>query len=213
MNETGKLGRDALELYKNAILSSNIISSSNHLGDFYAQNPGSWSNGHVKQHLGAFNISDANSLRQQLEWLITHGFREQFEQLRMLLVAIPEASHATIIESETSPERRRQMSIVRDYMWRVSPAGIAAFDCSTAMFCCCGGKQVFTIEEAEHWSFIERIVQLTRELFSNWRDYLISLSIGSQFATKANVDYVGINKAVLAKLLASEHSLLRQVEL
>ncbi|MDO3676369.1 DUF1266 domain-containing protein [Paenibacillus ehimensis] len=161
-----------------------------------------------------WNIANTQELKQNVEWTIAIGARKEFGELYNWLSSVSEAERASIGQTTADPARKHQLSVVRQYVWRMPTAGIAAYDYSMAVFRACAGQKLGYITEQEKWAYIEEVIPLVKDDFSNWKDYLYSFNVGAVFTSRLlNADYISENGVLLTKLLFSRNDSFRRASL
>ncbi|WP_028548586.1 DUF1266 domain-containing protein [Paenibacillus sp. UNC451MF] len=185
--------------------------------DYHVQNP-NWiytKRSYLRNLFKHWEIENADTLKENIKHSITIGQRKEFEDISCILSSLSEDGRLKYIESETGDANRKyKLTIVNQYLGRMPSGGIAAVDYTWTVFKCCAGLKMDYLTEEEKWSNIGEVIQIVKSNYSNWKDYLVSFTVGSAFnSINRNSDYISENKAVLTKLFVSHSSPLRQAHL
>ncbi|WP_179135892.1 DUF1266 domain-containing protein [Paenibacillus sp. 32352] len=183
-------------------------------GDYHVQNP-EWiysKRSFMRNMFAHWGVGSSDELKQNIEWSLATGQRKEFDDMTLLLSSLSEQDRMRYLESQKGDTAQSfKMSIVNSYLGRMPAGGIAANDYTWAVFKCCAGHKMDYLTEDEKWTYIGDIIQLVKSQYSNWKDYLISFTVGGAFnSTLQSSDYISENRAIITKLLVSDYSPLRQ---
>ncbi|WP_239617738.1 DUF1266 domain-containing protein [Cohnella mopanensis] len=214
MNISTAEAQETAQLYIDALSAMCIVGKH---GDYHVQNP-NWiftKRNYLRNLCQHWEVGNSDELKDNIKWSLSVGHRKEFEDMNLALSTQPESDRSHYIEMEKdNPTRRYKLSIVNDYLERMPPGGIAATDYTWAVFKCCAGFKLDYLTEEEKWKYINEIIAIIRSNYTNWKDFLISFTVGSAYTSlNRSADYISENKALLAKLLVSPYSPLRKVKL
>ncbi|WP_054975373.1 DUF1266 domain-containing protein [Paenibacillus sp. A3] len=210
---TDTAARKALNDYVEAMTSLCIVGK---FGEYFLHNPEMLfeRRSGLRGMFKFWDIADAQGLKQNLEWTITAGARKEFAELYNRLSSVSEAERASIGQNTDDPARKHMLSVVRQYLWRVPTAGIAAHDYSMAVFRACAGRKLGYLTEQEKWAYIGVVIPMVKGDFSSWKDYIYSFHIGAVFRSHLlNADYISENSILLTKLLFTRNDSFRRATL
>jgi hypothetical protein len=160
-----------------------------------------------------WDVKDADSLKEMLNWLLCEGRRENYERQAYYLSALPESERLRYIGSLKEEKLRTEFSIVHYYLRRLPAGGIAAVDFAWCAFMCRAGLEFHYMGQDDYWTYLLQITRAAQRSYSGWSEYVNGFAAGVQYVdADLTFDYVSRNRPVLTKLLASPHSPYRQVD-
>lgn len=163
--------------------------------------------------LDNWDVKDADSLKEMLNWLMCEGRRENYTRQAYYLSALPESERTRFIESLKEEKLRTEFTIVHYYLRRLPPDGIAAVDFAWCAFMCQAGLTFDYMGKEDYWTYLLQIARAAQRSYSGWGEYVNGFAAGVQYVDcDPTFDYVSRNQSVLTKLLASPHSPYRQVD-
>lgn len=126
-----------------------------------------------------WRIHNKEELLSALEWIREGGHRVAFEQMRTFMNALSEADQWKCIHS-LNPEtgRYHEYLVVKTYMYKLPPAGIAAWDWGRYANLCRKSAYVGFITEVEAEQFILEAALEAQSAYSSWKEYAVAFLAG-----------------------------------
>ncbi|MNN43764.1 hypothetical protein D3C81_1580180 [compost metagenome] len=164
--------------------------------------------------LARYDISNAQELKKCIDWNISVGKRNEFSRFDRELSLLMEADRIRRIESEENPEEQYRLNVANDYLRRMPHGGIGAYDYSFTAFYCLIGRQLGWLTKDETWSYIEKLVLLAKQNYSDWHEYCIGFVVGLEYCSQnTNFNYVKEGKNRIMRLLNFLDSPMVQIKL
>ncbi|WP_282935557.1 DUF1266 domain-containing protein [Paenibacillus sp. RC67] len=214
MNASAVNAKFASQPYIDALTAMCIVGRD---GDYHVQNP-NWiysKRNYLRNFCNHWGVGSSDELKENISWSLKVGSRAEFADMSRTLSVLSESDRTRYIELEKdNPTQSYKLSIVNEYLGRMPAGGIAANDYAWVVFKCCAGYKMDYLTEEEKWTYLNEVIQTVKSRYSNWKDFLISFSVGSAFiSVNQSADYISENKALLTKLLTSHYSPLWQANL
>ncbi|MCA1293852.1 DUF1266 domain-containing protein [Paenibacillus sp. alder61] len=160
------------------------------------------------------HIDTPEQLKQHLEWQMSVGLREEFDNMYQELILLPEAERGRRIASGSDPLIRHKMSVVNHYLRRMPAGGLTGYDCSFIVLKSLMAEQLKWLTGEEAWNYVGQAVKLARTRYGDWYDYCMSFAVGLEFyAIDDPAYYVRDAQGRLRRLLTVQDSPLVQVKL
>ncbi|CAH1203493.1 hypothetical protein PAECIP111893_01981 [Paenibacillus plantiphilus] len=136
------------------------------------------------------------------------GHRQSFQQHLTKLSGMNEAEYREYTATITNNDQlRHHLYVVHYYSQSMPAGGIAAFDYSWIVFKCWAGYTLGHISEEDKWTYLADVIQLIKESFSNWEEYVFSYVIGRVYiASNLSDDFVRDYKVDIYKLMNPKYS-------
>lgn len=170
----------------------------------------------MRKTLEQWEVSDHESMKQVLDWLIDAGRKEEFSQLQNQLNIFSEDNRQPGIHSlPDDGELKKQAAFTNKYFRRVSPQNIAAFDYAFCIVLSRFGWKVGYLDSEEAYDYMLKAARLAQSSYSSWLEYITAYTIGVQFVDSAqlkNPQYIRVQEPAIIKLLSSRHSPFQKVK-
>lgn len=140
-----------------------------------------WRNHHMKSVLRRWEITDAASLKQTLEWLLEDGHREDYLEVHERLFALPRASRSPYVETAADDPDYVNLAVVHKMMNQLPSGNIAGFGGGWVIHLCRIGQAYGYLTREEAWAFKIKAAELLHQAYDSWDEYLIGFAAGSHF--------------------------------
>lgn len=156
----------------------------------------------LKEGLSSYwNVSNSTEAVETIEWLLTAGHRENYDELLMLLKGGQSFTEEEVGKSQECYESARQvmgqkLSFTQADFDKVGT--IAAWDFDRAVNIARWSYVLGYLTEEQAWGYIERAADASSELFQTWKEYFISFAFGRAIAYEGDIyDIIWGGKALL----------------
>ena len=161
-----------------------------------------------------WGITNAQTLKHNLGWLLEGGSRQEFNEICYLLSALSESDRVAYIDSfPKEHDQHAKLFIANYYMRRLPVDGIAAFDYAWYIYLCQVGRTLRYLSEKEARQRMIQVAQRIQQSYSGWNEYIAAYVAGSQFIAKdTSFSFVKMNHSYITKLFTAENSPFRKVD-
>lgn len=134
----------------------------------------------LKKELKKWDIEDAADLRNTINWLITQGRREEFDQLRNELTPLSEKTRNKYIKDHPNYGKL----YLANYGLKILPhSGIAAYDTAWSIYLCRVGKALGLLSKHEASEFMFKAAKLAQQSYDDWNEFFNAFHLGSYFGS------------------------------
>lgn len=163
--------------------------------------------------LEQWGIQDAETMKEQLDWLLEEGRRARYNKIRNYLTAISESERPKYLASlPENSELTFQTHVVNHYLRRLPEAGIAAVDYAWCAYLCQGGHRIGHLKYDEFKQYMLQLALQAQRSYTGWDGYIFAFAAGVEFVDhQAASDYISRSKELFNKLLYSRYSPMRRI--
>lgn len=134
----------------------------------------------LKKELKKWDIENATDLKNTIDWLITEGRREEYNQLRNELTPLSEKTRKQYIEGHPNYVKLYLANFGLKFL---PHSGIAAYDAAWSIYLCRVGKALGLLSRREASEFMLRAAKLLQQSYESWNDFFNAFHLGSYFAS------------------------------
>ncbi|WP_044641203.1 DUF1266 domain-containing protein [Risungbinella massiliensis] len=131
--------------------------------------------------LSKWGISNGPELKQQIDWFLHQGVRQEFKEYRNQMTALTETARTQYIESSKEEAHYGKLYQVNSGIQSLPPAGIFAFDLAWVIHLCRIGRSLRYLSKGEAWDRMIQASQLAQQSYSTWSEYLNAFLVGRLF--------------------------------
>ncbi|AWB46319.1 hypothetical protein DCC85_20550 [Paenibacillus sp. CAA11] len=199
-----------LQYWEHALIS--IGTTGNH-AYFFQQNPdlAFRNEKEIKEEMmPAWDITDSESLKHHIQWLLTEGHRKEFELTAARLACLPQEARNDYVRNFSESEQElARLYVVHKYFRRLPPTTIAAHDFLYATYYSSAGCRIRYLTESEKWGFISLAVSAIKKHYRGWDELISAFHVGVMYV--AGQQIVEPHLKVQGKLLTSRKSPLYKI--
>jgi hypothetical protein len=139
----------------------------------------------LKEAIKQWNINGTNDLIEKLNWLISKGKRDAFDDDRRKLTLISEESREAFIQSATVPHDRNfsPFAIVYEGKPQLPKGGVAAVDFAWCILLAMAGIRLKYIDQDHAQAFITQSILRLQESYYGWDEFIIGFAVGAAYAS------------------------------
>lgn len=160
------------------------------------------------------NVRGASGVRDMAERVWAGVYNPGFQQIRLLLAGLTLAERRAYVDSlPADSDRYRFVYTVNQYMDRLPPAGIAAWDLGQLAFHIRCARLAGHIGENEENAYLLHNAVRVRFSYRSWPDYAVAYMAGKQYGEEdLSEERSELNLEQLRRLLTGKNSPWRELE-
>lgn len=138
----------------------------------------------MKSTLRSMNITDSESLKAKIRWLLEDGQREAYKTLFNQLLFLSDEAKRKAVEAAKAKEDPDygKLAVVHQTMRELPSAEIGGMGGGQALLLCRIGQAYGYLTKEEAWSLKIEAAAYLQSLYDNWSDYFVGFAVGCHFA-------------------------------
>lgn len=168
----------------------------------------------IRSSLQRWSITDAESLKDKIHWLIEDGGRKEYRSRHMHLLALNETARQHYLEAlkeENSEKSYAQWDVVAKCLYQIPSGDVSAYGLAWAIMLSRMGVVKGFLSKEEAWSIKMEAAAMLQQTYKSWEEFYLAYLCGSHFYADKPGIYTYIRISGMYDLLSYSTLLHRKV--